>query len=119
MVKFYTHLGKIELSSDYFASLVSSALSSCYGVAGMHVSGKADGVKAFLFGKDMPGKGVTITKEGEELNIDLHIKIMYGVSIPAIVENIKDRVKYVIEDATELKVKKINVTVDDIVANQI
>ncbi len=119
MVKFYTQLGKIELSNDYFASLVSTALQSCYGVAGMHVSGATDGVKAFIFGKDMPDKGITIAKEGEELIIGLHIKLMYGVSIPVIVENIKDRVKYVIEDATELKVKKINVTVDDIVANQI
>ncbi len=119
MVKFYTPLGKIELSNDYFASLVSTALQSCYGVAGMHQSGTTDGMKALLFGKDMPDKGITISKEDDELVIGLHIKIMFGVSIPVIVENIKDRVKYVIEDATELKVKRINVTVDDIVAKQI
>ncbi len=116
MIKFYTPLGKIELSNDYFASLVSTALQSCYGVAGMHQTNKADGVKELLFGKDMPDKGITISKEDDELVISLHIKILFGVSIPAIVENIKDRVKYVVEDATEFKVRRINVTVDDIVA---
>ncbi len=119
MIKFYTPLGKIELSSDYFASLISTALKSCYGVAGMHVSGAADSFKTLLFGNDVPDKGVIITKEDDELVINLHIKIMFGVSIPVIVENIKDRVKYTIEDATDLKVRRINVTVDDIVAQEI
>lgn len=115
MIKFYTPLGKISLTSDFFAALVGNAIRSCYGVAGMSVAGPADSVRTLFFGSDIPEKGVVVSESDGALIIDLHVKVIYGVNIPAIVENIKERVVYAVENATNLKVSQINVSVDDIV----
>ncbi|MEG1781941.1 MAG: Asp23/Gls24 family envelope stress response protein [Oscillospiraceae bacterium] len=116
MIKFYTPLGKISLTNDYFAGLVGNAIISCYGVAGMSFAGPADNVKTLLFGSDIPEKGVVVSEDNGELIIDLHIKVIFGVNIATIVENITEKVRYAVEQATSLKVRSINVSVDDIIS---
>ena len=69
-----------------------------------------------IFGSDFPDKGVRVTEDSGKLVIELHIKVTYGLNISAIVKSITHKVKYVVEDATGLQVKKINVSVDDIVS---
>lgn len=115
MIKIYNPMGKVYLTNDYFASLVGNAITSCYGVAGMSSSGAADSLRSLIFGSDSPEKGVTVREEDGKLAIELHIKVLYGVNISAIVENIKERVSYAVEHATAMKVKSINVSVDDII----
>lgn len=116
MIKFYTPLGKVSLTNDYFAGLVGAAVTNCYGVAGMNCSSAADSVKTLLFGSDIPEKGVVVSEYNGQLIIDLHIKVVFGINVAAIVQSITNKVRYVVEDATNLKVYKINVSVDDIVA---
>ena len=96
MIKFYNPLGKVCMTSDYFAGLVGAAAQSCYGVCGM-------------------ATGVRVTEEDGKLVIELHIKVTYGLNIAAIVRSITHKVKYAVEDATTLKVERIDVYVDDIV----
>lgn len=115
MIRIYNPQGKIVLTNDFFAGLVGNAITSCYGVAGMSTAGARDSVKTMLFGNDIPEKGVVVTEEEGQLVIDLHIKVVYGVNIATIVDNIKERVSYAVEHATNLKVRRINVSVDDII----
>ena len=49
---------------------------------------------------------------GDQLIIDLHIIVSFGVNISAIVKSIVNKVKYSVEDATGLTVAKVNVYVD-------
>lgn len=72
--------------------------------------------KGMLFGSDFPDKGVRVTEEGGKLVIELHIKVIYGINISAVVKSITHKVRYVVEDATGLQVKRIKVSVDDIVS---
>ena len=116
MINFYNTFGKVSMTGDYFAGLVSAAASSCYGVADMATSGASDTVKGMIFGSAQSDKGVRVTEDGGKLVIELHIKVTYGLNISAIVKSITHKVKYVVEDATGLQVKKINVSVDDIVS---
>ena len=116
MISFYNTLGKVSMTGDYFAGLVSAAASSCYGVADMATSGPSDTVKGMLFGSDFPDKGVRVAEENGNLVIELHIKVTYGLNIAAIVKSITHKVKYAVEDATALKVQRIDVSVDDIVS---
>ena len=115
MINFYNTFGKVSMTGEYFAGLVSAAASSCYGVADMATSGPSETIKGVLFGSDFPDKGVRVTEEDGKLVIELHIKVIYGLNIAAVVKSITHKVKYVVEDATGLKVKRINVSVDDIV----
>ncbi len=115
MIQFYTPLGKVCMTNNYFAGLVSAAAKSCYGVCGMATSTRAEGVRSLLRGSDLPDKGVRVTEENGRLIIELHIKVTYGLNIAAIVRSITHKVKYAVEDATSLKVQRIDVSVDDIV----
>ena len=115
MIKFYTPLGKIFMTGGYFAGLVGAAVKSCYGVCGMADNGTSDSLKSLVLGANHPDRGVRVTEESGRLVIDLHIKVMYGLNIAAIVRSITHKVKYAVEDATTLRVARINVFVDDIV----
>ena len=68
-----------------------------------------------MLGTNYPDKGVRVTEEDGKLVIELHIKVTYGLNIAAIVRSITHKVKYAVEDATTLKVERIDVYVDDIV----
>ena len=103
------------MTSDYFAGLVGAAAQSCYGVCGMATGGTSDSLKTIVLGTNYPDKGVRVTEEDGKLVIELHIKVTYGLNIAAIVRSITHKVKYAVEDATTLKVERIDVYVDDIV----
>ncbi|MBQ8610103.1 MAG: Asp23/Gls24 family envelope stress response protein [Oscillospiraceae bacterium] len=114
MIKLQNPLGKIYLTGNFFAELVSNAAQNCYGVADMAPCGPADLARSLL--PDIaPEKGVRVIRENGELCIELHIKVTYGVNIGAIVRSIIHKVKYAVEDATGLQVQRISVSVDDIV----
>lgn len=115
MIKFYNPLGKVCMTSDYFAGLVGAAAQSCYGVCGMATGGTSDSLKTIVLGTNYPDKGVRVTEEDGKLVIELHIKVTYGLNIAAIVRSITHKVKYAVEDVTTLKVERIDVYVDDIV----
>ena len=115
MIKFYNPLGKVCMTSDYFAGLVGAAAQSCYGVCGMATGGRSDSLKSLVLGSDFPDKGVRVTEDDGKLIIELHIKVTYGLNIAAIVRSITHKVKYAVEEATALQVLRIDVCVDDIV----
>ena len=100
--------GHISLTNDYFSGLVEQAAKQCYGIAAM---GNA------LRTGSLPPKGVTVTQEEGRLVIALHIKVGYGLNISTITQSITHRVKDEVEHATGLKVARINVFVDDIIAD--
>lgn len=115
MISFFNTCGKISMTSNYFAALVSRAVQSGFGVAGMAHRGTSDNLKG-LVAKDFPEKGVRVQEEDGQLVIDLHIKVTYGINIAEAVRSVSHRVKYVVEEATGLKVKNIRVSVDDVVS---
>ena len=114
MVSFYNTYGKVNMTTSYFAGLVSAAAQSGFGVAGLAERGPSDSFKSLIH-KDFPEKGVRVTEEDGQLVIELHIKVTYGLNIAAAVKSITHKVKYVVEEATGLEVKKIKVSVDDVV----
>ena len=60
---------------------------------------------------------ITVTQEGGKLVIALHIKVGFGLNISTITQSITHRVKDEVELATGLKVARIDVYVDDIIAD--
>ncbi|MEA4911091.1 MAG: Asp23/Gls24 family envelope stress response protein [Oscillospiraceae bacterium] len=118
MIKFATTLGSVTLTNAYFANLVGCTASSCYGVKGMATSGPAEGLRAVLFGDNFPELGVRVYEQDKKLEIELHIKVVYGVNISAIVDSIANKVKYAVEQATGLTVGGVNVYVDELVTEE-
>lgn len=114
MISFFNTYGKVSMTSGYFAALVSQAVQSGFGVAGMATRSATDSLRN-LVQKEFPEKGVLVTEEEGQLIIELHIMVTYGLNIAEAVRSISHRVKYVVEEATGLTVKSIRVSVDDVV----
>lgn len=112
MIKYRNHLGTIGISTNYLRQLISYTAESCFGVAGMNVYGAKQGVYAMLK-KENTTKGVIIKQEDDELIVDLHITVNYGVNVGAIVESIINKVNFVLTEQAGINVKSVNVFVDE------
>lgn len=53
-----------------------------------------------------------VRHDTDGLSVDLHIIVTYGLNISVIVKSIVSKVRYTVEEATGLKVSKVNVFVD-------
>ena len=111
MIRIENRLGTVIISSDYFTALVSKTASSCFGVSGMVVSGASQGFRS-MTGAPLPDKGVMVHAENGLLVIELHIEVVFGLNISEVVKSIVNEVRFAVEEATGLKVKKVNVCVD-------
>ena len=105
--------GHISLTNDYFSGLVEQ----CYGIAAMGQAPAESVVRSALRTGSLPPKGVTVTQEAGKLVIALHIKVGFGLNISTITQSITHRVKDEVELATGLKVARIDVYVDDVIAD--
>lgn len=112
MVKIENHMGTIEISNEYLTKLAGNAAQSCFGVAGMVQHGATQGIRNIFSKKIYPSKGVLVSGDKNNLCFELHISVTYGVNISEIVKSIIHKVRYVVEEETGLKVKRVNVFVD-------
>lgn len=112
MIRIDNPLGTIEISQEYFSYLVGNAATACYGVAGMVKSGTKQGLRSVFYRRSFADDGIHVRSENDKLVVDLHIAVIYGMNISAIAKSIVNKVRYTVEEATGLKVKKVNVFVD-------
>ena len=52
--------------------------------------------------------------ENNEISIDFHVIISYGVSIFTVADNLKQTVKYRVEEFTGMKIDRINIFVEGV-----
>ena len=105
-------MGKISLTSEFFSDLVGNLASSCYGVKDMVSGSKVDKIKKAFSGKESPTNGVLVRYSGQKLNIDIHVRILYGVNVSAIAESVAGKVKYGVETATGIPVGNVTTYID-------
>lgn len=116
MIRIENHLGSIEISQEYFSYLIGNAVSSCYGVAGMVKSGTRQGLRSVFSKRSFADEGIRVRSENGRLVVDLHISVIFGMNIAEIAKSIVNKVRYTVEEATGLAVKKVNVYVDSMKA---
>ena len=109
-------LGDVSFTAGYFSTLVGEATKHCYGVAAMAPRDMTDAVRSLVHGSDYSEKGVRVTQENGRLVIELHIAVRYGLNISTAARSISHRVKDEVEQATGLKVARVVVSVDDVIA---
>ena len=114
MIRIDNRYGTIEVSQEYFRHIIGEAVSSCYGVVGMVRKGTRKGLRAMLSKAAQIEDGVRVRNEGDRLVVDIHIEVVFGMNISAIAKSIVNKVRYTVEEATGLTVKKVNVFVDGI-----
>lgn len=106
--------GNISIESEVVAQYAGHAALDCFGIVGMATISMRDGLAKLLKG-DSVSKGVNVViDENNELQIDFHIIVVYGVSIKTVAANLINTVKYQVEDYTGMKIKAINVYVEGV-----
>ena len=113
MLKLENKNGSIVVDDDVISNIVAIVANNCFGIAGMEAKNATEEFWG-LFKKDAHDKGISVECNGNEISIDLHIMVTYGINIPAITDSIIHKVAYSVEEATGFSVKKINIFVDSI-----
>ena len=110
-----TELGKISISEDIIASIAGYAASENYGIVGM--SAKTTGDQLWqLVGGDNQKRGVKVTvlDDGEGIDIDLFVTVVYGTSLSAVAKNAIENVRYRVKEMTGLNVRNVIIHVEAI-----
>ncbi|MGN0556883.1 MAG: Asp23/Gls24 family envelope stress response protein [Acutalibacteraceae bacterium] len=111
MIHYQTRFGAVTVSDEYFAKLIGNAVNSCYGVSSMVATGKQR-LRRFFSKKEYIDTGIAVRGNIDQIDVDLHISVTFGVNINAIAQSIVHKVKYVVEDSTGISVNKVTVHVD-------
>ena len=102
-------LGEIDISPVTIASIVSQAVSQCYGVVGMAHKNLVNGI-ATLLSSDRR-RGIEVFFDNNQIEINVYVIVQYGVRIKAVAESIQDTVKFQVEKTLGLPVYAVNVYV--------
>lgn len=105
-------LGMVDISEEVIGSIASLAALEVDGVVEM-VGGLTKDIAEKL-GKKNQSRGVKVTRNNNELVVDINLIVSYGVQIQDIGYNVQKKVKNSIEVMTGLHVIQINVNVEGI-----
>jgi len=109
--------GTVKISDDVVSVISGLAATEIKGVAGM--SGGIAGGIAELLGRKNQSKGVKVTIGENEVNIDLHVVMEYGVKIPDVAWEIQEKVKKAVETMTGLNVVEVNIHVQGVTMDKV
>lgn len=108
-------LGTVTLTDETIATIAGTAAVENYGIVAMNSKSATDAILQLVGSENMKrGVKVTVLADGTSVDIDLHVTVMYGVSLPAVAQNAVSNVKYRVEDLTGLHVRNVNIFVEAI-----
>ena len=102
--------GRITISNKTIEKFVTHIATDCYGIVKFSHTKPFSSVVSlvnFVLGK----RSVNVHSTGDRIFIDLSVIVKYGVSIKAVVEALKESIKYKVERFTGMIVDTINVSV--------
>lgn len=106
--------GKIIIDNEVIATYAGSVAVECFGIVGMAAVNMKDGLVKLLK-RDYLTHGINVeVDENNQITIDFHVIVSYGVSISTVSDNLIDTVKYKVESFTGMKIKKINIYVEGV-----
>ena len=111
-MKLQTEKGAITIGSDVFTNITGAAATNCFGVKGMAVRSKTDGL-VHLLRRESMAKGVKVRfNEDDTVSIELHIIVDAGVNLTAVSSSIMSEVRYAVGQMTGAQVRAVDVYVD-------
>ncbi len=114
-MKLQTEKGEIRISSDVFTTVTGAAATNCFGVKGMAVRSKTDGL-VHLLRRESMAKGVRVRyNDDASVSIELHIMVDNGVNLMAVSRSIMSEVRYIVSRTTGVEVKSVDVCIDSMV----
>ena len=98
-------LGRISIASEAIAQIVAHVTAEAYGVVGM--AGR--GLSRFR-----GTRGIEIGREGDDVIVDLHVVVEYGLNLAEVASTLRNRVTYEVERLTGLRVTVVEVHIEDV-----
>ncbi len=114
MIAYETRLGKVEISEEYLEKLIGHEVTACFGVVGMVPRRVKQKIYNRFSKSDMADTGIIVTGKGDNISVEIHIVVTYGININAIAVSITEKVKHVVMESTGLNVEKVTVKIDGI-----
>ena len=109
-----TDLGIITIDPEVIAKYAGTVAVECFGIVGMAAVSMKDGLVKLLK-KESLTHGIQVEiSEDNNLTINFHVIVSYGVSISTVSENLVQNVKYRVEEFTGMTVDKINIYVEGV-----
>ena len=112
MIAYETMYGTIRISEAYLSKLIGHEVTSCFGVVGMVPSNNRQRFTKIFSRKEQPELGISVTGDAENVTVELHITVIYGMNINAIAASITEKVKYVVMENAGVNVKRVIVRID-------
>lgn len=110
-------MGTVTVTENAIAMIAGRAATENYGMVGMSAKSASEelfGLISFIAG-DSKKRGVKVTEvDSNCFDIDLYVRLMYGLSMSAVAQNIISHVKYRVESLTAMSVRDINIHIEDI-----
>ena len=107
-------LGTVTIDPDVIATYAGSVAVECFGIVGMAAVNMKDGLVKLLK-RDYLSHGINVTiDDNNEISIDFHVIVSYGVSIFTVSDNLIETVKYRVEEFTGMEIEKINIFVEGV-----
>ena len=103
----------LTVSDDVLAVCAINATLKTEGVAEM-AGGITNTISKSIRGKELVAKGAKVTKNGDEIDVDLHVILSYGCKIPQVAWDIQENVKNEIRSMTNLKLNAVNIHVEGV-----
>lgn len=103
--------GAVKISDDVVAIISGIATGETDGVVSMASGG---GIADLLGGKKNVSKGVKVDITENDVTIDIHVVLQYGIKMPDVAWNIQEKVKEAVETMTGLNVLAVNVHIDGV-----
>ena len=111
MIRFGKQLKPASLSQEHLNAIISEAVTSCYGVAGIANPNAQQRLRILPLRRDM-------RVHGHGLVVNLRILTMSGLNISAIARGVTAKVRCTVEESTGLHVNTVNVFVDGMISRE-
>lgn len=106
--------GTVSIEPEVVSTYAGSVAVECFGIVGMAAVNMKDGLVKLLK-KDYLNHGISVfIDDNNEITLDFHVIISYGVSIATVADNLMETVKYKVESFTGMTVKAMNIYVEGV-----
>ena len=103
----------LTVSDDVLAVCAINATLKTEGVAEM-AGGITNTISKSIRGRELVAKGAKVTRNNDQIEIDLHVIVSYGCKIPQVAWDIQDNVKNEIRSMKNMKLNAVNIHVEGV-----
>lgn len=90
---------RLVITDRAIADMVGWTVLECYGVVGMAAPNLRQGVSSLL-SRDRLHQGIVVEQSGDQLHINVHIIVEYGLNVAEVAGNVHSQVTYNVEKMT-------------------